>query len=630
MQKYSRTWIPVLLLVLATTALYGQFLWNPIIFDDVPFFRLDNENKQQVSGYRFSLLELRSLPYATLAWSKEWFGLEVFYFRVENLLLHAGVVLALFFFLAGLFAAVCGAATSVPFEPNHSKPIRPSTGSGRAYFNKILDGSISPRVTAFFAALLFALHPVATYAAGYLVQRTIIMATLFGLLAMLSYVHGSVRQKPPWLWMSVPFYYLAVFSKEHAIMLPFALLALTVLLHEDWRAKLKKRWGIFTALAGIAAFVLLAKKGLLGSVYEINASYFIWGIDSELTYPLSVLTQSWLFFKYAALWISPNPAWMSIDMREPFARSLFSPYLLALICFVVWGAGAFWLLLKRGRAGLAGFALLFPWVMFLTELSTVRIQEVFVLYRSYLWAAGAFCLLPVIFAKCNVRMTAGILVVIALAMFPISMERLMTFSHPVLLWDDAEKLVKGHTDLPGAHRIYFNRGTELVKIEKYDSAIADFKQAIALADGYADIYGNMGAAYLRKGDLQNALMSFNTAIDLLHHMDSPPNPHFIYGRALVFEKMGEMQKAQTDFKVTCRLAKRGCEKLGGRDLQNALVSFNTAIDLLHQTGEPPNTLFIYGRALVLEKMGETQKAQADYKMSCRLAKKGCEKLSAGN
>jgi len=583
LQKCSRAWIPALLLVLATTALYGQFLWNPIIFDDVSFFTVDSEGKQPVSGYRFSLFELRSLPYATLAWSKEWFGLEVLYFRAGNLLLHAAVVLALFFFLAELFAAVYGNHSEDDLNSGNplnvgralARPLR-QTQDRHAGLKPDLQSidplgatqtheqpALNSRLAAFFAALLFALHPVTTYAAGYLVQRTIIMATLFSLLAMLCYVQGCIRQKKLWLWMSVPLYYLAVFSKEHAIMLPAALLALTILLHDDWREKLKQRWGIFAALTVIAIFVLLAKKSLLGSVYEINASYFIWGIESELTYPLSILTQTWLFFKYALLWVLPNPAWMSIDMREPFARSLLSPYLLALVGFAGWGAGAFWLLLKRGRAGLAGFAMLFPCVMFLTELSTVRIQEVFVLYRSYLWATGAFCLLPVIFAKCNVRMAAGILSAIALAMFPISMERLMTFSHPVLLWDDAEKLVKGRADLPGAHRIARNRGTELTKIEKYDQAIADFKQAIALAEGYADVYGNMGGAYLNKGDWQNALMSFNIAIDLMHQMGEPPVAHFIYGRALVFEKMGETQKAQADYKVSCQLAKEGCQRLSG-------------------------------------------------------------------
>ena len=536
LQEYFRAWAPALLLVLVIVALYGQFLWNPIVFDDLYPFMVDNEGNQPVSDFRFSLLEVRSLPYATLAWTKAWFGLEMFHFRVENLLLHAAVALALFYFLSALFAAVCG---------DHG-------GSG-----------LSTRLAAFFAALLFALHPVATYAAGYLIQRTIVMAALFGLLAMWCYVHGSVRQKPLWLWMCVPFYYLAVFSKEHAIMLPAALIALTLLLHDDWRARLKQRWGIFAALAGIAIFVLLAKKGLLGSVYEINAAEMLRWADSELSYPLSVITQSWLFFKYALLWIFPNPAWMSIDIREPFARSLLSPYLIASGGFVAWGMAGFRLLLKRGRVGLMGFALLFPWVMFLTEFASVRIQEVFVLYRSYLWAVGACCLLPVVFSKVNARKASFILTVIALSMFVISMERLITFSHPVLLWDDAEKLVRGHDDLPGAYRIYYNRGTELIKMGRPDQAIADLKQSIALSRDSAEAHGNLGVAYLNKKDWQNSILSFSKSIEISDKAGKPPNPRFIYGLALAFEGIGDMQRAQANFKASCRMARRGCDKLSG-------------------------------------------------------------------
>lgn len=350
-------------------------------------------------------------------------------------------------------------------------------------------------------------------------------------------------------------------------MLPAVLLALTVLLHDDWWAKLKQRWGIFAALAAIAVFVLLAKKGLLGTVYEINAPEMLRKTDIELAYPLSVITQSWLFFKYALLWVFPNPAWMSIDMREPFARSLVSPYPIAAGCFIAWGAGAFWLLLKRWRMGLIGFALLFPWLMFFTEFSSVRIQEEFVLYRSYLWAVGAFCLLPVIFAKVNVRIAALILTIIALVMFAVSMERLMTFSHPVLLWDDAEKLVKGRADLPGADRIYYNLGTELIKIDQPDQAISNLKQAIVLNKDFVEAYGNLGAAYFKKGDWQNAAASFGKAIDIAHSKGKYLNPRYIYGRAQAFENMGEMQQAQADYKESCRLGNRGCEKLPGGSLR---------------------------------------------------------------
>ena len=260
------------LLITLVVALYGQFLSSPIVFDDLYFFTGDyKDNQPAVSSYRFALFELRSLPYATLVWTKAFFGLELIFFRGGNLLLHVAVVLVLFPFLSSLFSAVYGKSKN--------------------------QSSLSPSLAAFFAALLFALHPVATYAAGYLIQRTIVMSTLFSLLTLLVYVQGSVRQKPLWQWMSVPFYYLAVFSKEHAIMLPAVLIALTVLLHDDWWSKLKQRWLIFATLAVIAmfsVFILVSGIGidLLGSVYEPNGVEMLRQNDSKLAYPLSVITQS--------------------------------------------------------------------------------------------------------------------------------------------------------------------------------------------------------------------------------------------------------------------------------------------------------------------------------------------------
>lgn len=350
-------------------------------------------------------------------------------------------------------------------------------------------------------------------------------------------------------------------------MLPAVLLALTVLLYDDWRIKLKQRWGMFAAHLAIAVFVLLATRNLLGSVYEANAPEMLLQNESELAYPLSVITQSWLFFKYVLLWLFPNPAWISIDMREPFARSMLSPYLAAAGCFVAWGAGAFWLLLKRRRMGMTGFALLFPWLMFCTEFSSVRIQEPFVLYRSYLWAAGAFCLLPVVFDRTSVHIASIVLTAIALAMLPISMERLTTFSNPILLWDDAEKLVKGREDLPGVSRIYYNRGTEFLKIDLVDQALPDLKQAVALRGNFGEAYANLGHAYFKKGEWQDSASAYSKAIEIFLKKGLPPQWKYFYGRAMAFENMGDRQKAQADYRVTCMLANKGCEKLPGGSLR---------------------------------------------------------------
>lgn len=515
--------------------LYGQFLSNPIVFDDLPFFMLDNADQQPVDDYRYSPFELRSLPYATLAWGKATLGLNMLHFRIENLLLHAAVAVSLFFFLVNLFDALYGKREAVLLSSN---------------------------ALAFSAALLFALHPVAVYAAGYLVQRTILMATLFSLLTMLAYLHGSVRQNSVWLWASVPLYYFAVFCKEHVIMLPAVLAAVTVLLHDDWKAKLKQRWPVFVALALVALWVIATKRGVLGSVYEINAQEML-DVGNELNYPLSVLTQCWLFFKYMALWLFPNPVWMSVDMREPFAQSLWSGYSFALLAFVAWGAGALWLLVKRrGRLGLIGFAMLFPWLMFMTELSTIRIQESFVLYRSYLWAVGVGVLIPLLLDRLDKKVAAIIVGSVCIALFPISMERLASFSHPLVLWDDAEKLVKDRHDLPGAYRIYYNRGTELIKVDEYDLAIEDLTLATQLHPNWPFSYNNLGAALVKKGEWRAAAEAFTKGIEVAERQHMGINPRTYFGRAVAYEELGRFDLAKLDYQVTCKVAKKGCEKLG--------------------------------------------------------------------
>lgn len=524
----------ICLLAGAVAALYGQFLWNPIVFDDLPFFMADDGGHQPVDDYRYSPFELRSLPYASLAWGKALFGLDMLHFRIENALLHATVAVALFFFLARLFRS-----SSLQLAPSR----------------------LSPEALAFSAALLFALHPVAVYAAGYLVQRTMLLATLFSLLALLTWLHGEERSSKPWLWASVLSYYLAVFSKEHAILLPAMLVALTILLHADWKIRLRAYWSQLIGFVVVALFVVAAKKGVLGTAYEIYASDMLEDAGSNWNYPLSVLTQSWLFFKYALLWLFPNPNWMSADMREPFAQSLWSAYLLAFFAFFAWGAAAVKLLFKHGRMGLLGFALLFPWLMFLPEFSTIRIQESFVLYRSYLWAVGACALLPLLLQGLDKRMAVIVVGAITLAMIPISMDRLASFSHPLVLWDDAVKLVEEKRDLPGVYRIYYNRGSEYIKLGAYDAAIADLRTAAKLNPDWPFAQSNLGSALLGKGEWGLAATAFSRAIEIAEQKRMGVNPKPYFGRAIAHENLGEHVLARKDYELTCRLARKGCEKL---------------------------------------------------------------------
>lgn len=347
-------------------------------------------------------------------------------------------------------------------------------------------------------------------------------------------------------------------------MLPAVLVAMSILLREDWHEFLKKQWRIMLVFLAIAAWVVLAKKGLLGTVYEIYAPEMLVASDAKdvnLNHPLSVLTQSWLFFKYMALWVFPNPNLMSADIREPFASSLWSGYMAAFLSFLAWGGLSVWLLLKRGRLGLLGFSMLFPWLMFMPELSTVRIQESFVLYRSYLWAVGACAVLPLLLDSLDKRIATIVVWAIALAMFPISMDRLASFSHPLLLWDDAVKLVKDSPNLPGTYRIYYNRGTELFKVDDYDGAIEDLKLSAKLNPEWPFPLNNLGAAYGKKGEWALSVAAFSEAISIAQQKQMGVNPRPYLGRAMSYEQMGRFDLALSDYKLTCKLMNKGCEKL---------------------------------------------------------------------
>ena len=526
--------LQVLILLVSVFVLYGQYLENPIIFDDLPFFYGNGFDMQPVSIYQFDWLQIRSFPYATFAWTKALSELNIVQMRLGNIVIHAATVCVLYLFLKELI------------KYSHK-------AEGVIYKNS--------NWFAFYASLIFAVHPVATYAVGYLIQRTILMATLFSLLALLTYLRGSVGNKSILMWLCVPFYYLAVFSKEHAIMLPAVIAALTIAMHDDWLTRLRQRRWIFTSMLVVAGTVVLAKRGVIGSVYEPNGAVMLGADQVAMAYPMSVITQAGMFFKYIFLWLLPNPAWMSIDMREPFADGFLSIYGLAAAGFIFWGILGGWLLFKRDRKALAGFGMIFPWLMFMTEFSVVRIQDIFVLYRSYIWVIGGFCVFPALIEGVDIRKLIIFGSSIVFFLFGFSMERLVTMSHPLLVWDDAEKLIQNHTHLSGAYRIYNNRGTELLKIDQTDRAIADFNLAMKLSGEYAEARGNIGMAYLKKQEWEKSSTSFSRAIKIRQMSGKAVDPYYYFGRAHAYEGWGHLPDAKADYEVSCRLARLGCEKL---------------------------------------------------------------------
>jgi tetratricopeptide (TPR) repeat protein len=511
----------VLSLLAAVCLLYLPFLGNPFVFDDVPFFSGGKALQYAHAGFHF---DLRWLSYATLGWTAQLFSdVLPHFFRLGNLLIHAANAILLFYFLRQLTAAT-------------------------------IDG-VKPSVIArgaWFAALVFAVHPVAVYAAGYVVERSILLATFFSLALLLLYLRGILTGQARWLTLAVLAYFLAVFSKEHSVMMPAVLVALSILLRRKNRASGHALWLSWGAFIAIGVLIILCAKGVLGTPYEPMAAGLlkqqqISGNESAL-HLLSIFTQAGLYFKYLLLWLLPNPAWMSIDMREPFISSLGAwQGWLGIACFMLYGFAGAVLLLRGGARGLAGFALLYPWLQFVLEFSVIRVQEPFVLYRSYLWMPGLLLLVTLLITKWPDRKIFLALGVVAVIFAAASVNRLWVFADNYRLWNDAALLLTDvHT--PGADRIFYNRAQAEEAAGKLDDAIADYKRAVAISPQLAPVQFALGWAYLLADHYQEAITRFDAAM-----ADDPAYASAYYGKALSLSRLGKKEQAAKLMAKSCEL-----------------------------------------------------------------------------
>ena len=591
------SWLAGALIALALL-LYWSSLRNPLVFDDYQLLAARFQRMEAAPGFG-----LRWFSTASFAWIHEAFGADWRWQRLANVLLHAATAAGLFFLLRRLFDLVRIA------PPQNAQAL------------------------AWFGAFLFLLHPAAAYGVAYLIQRSIVMATLFCVLSLLLFVEGLVRRQIGWLIAAVAAYFLAVFSKEHAVMLPAVAAALVVLLRRpslpEWRLLLPP----FAMFAAIGLLVVLMAKGVLGVQYEPfgdaaarrltaadgGAPMLDGGMPSsdggKASYPLSVVNQGYLFFRYLLVWLLPMPGWMSIDLRPAFPAQLFGwPQTAGFLAWLAWPVAAAMLLLRGGRAGLAGFAMIAPWLMALTEVATVRVQEIFVLYRSYLWMVWLPAALPALLAPMRARWALATLVIAAAALLLPLQGRLGSFASNLALWDDAVRKLED-PGAPYVERSYRNRGVAYYQSKHFSEARRDFDRALELEPRSTEAWNLRGSLFMRTARYERAYEDFGRALALV------PNDADVLGRrCVVLMYLKRLDEALADCEQSVKLAPR---------VLDTRVSFGIVQALRGATGEaerhyrlaieidPSSGIAHYQYGLLLRGLSRTIEARREFDAGCR-------------
>lgn len=448
-------WLPLVLAALLIIYLPG--LGNRLVFDD----------EYLASGRLFldyaSLADIRTrmLAYGSFTWVRELFGDDWWKQRAVNVAIHAATVGVLWAFWREIVRHV----EPTPGEYQRSPALGIAVG-------------------------IFALNPVAVYAVAYLIQRSILMATLFTVLALWLFAIAVRRGSLALLAAAFLAYALGVVSKEYAILAPLAAIPVYILVARPRPARILAMGAVVAVLAGGVAYLLVKQYGeILGKPFDEYSQVYLAqlarlqpGADKN-AFALSILNQSWLFFHYGVRWFIPVAEWMSINLRPPFPVTWGFPHVLGIVGYLsVLAGGAFLLLRYRDWRALLGLSLLLPALLFGTEFATVWVQDPFVLYRSYLWAIGVPGLAFLALHGNPVRVLLPVSLVIGGLLVWQALDRVTSLATPERAWTDAIRKLPDDPRSVGRWFPYVNRGAAYAETNQFGLALKDYQRASTLGD----------------------------------------------------------------------------------------------------------------------------------------------------
>ena len=624
------------LLCAAVVVVYSFGLHNELIFDDA---RL---TEGTISGYGGLFpLKLRLLSYGSFNWVQALAGENILVQRSVNIALHLATCWAIYRLFALLIPRIVYAEETMAdtgFRPSQIAALK-------------------------VGVLVFALHPMATYAVGYLVQRSIVMATLFSVLACWAFVRGAIERKLVWYALATACYGAAVVSKEHAFLIAGLILPLYVFIARPTWQRASALFAIAASLLAIAIAVLLNQfPDMVGQMFDTPSRELAAQLDKQRPgamgqiFGLSVLNEAALFFYYGALWLVPYGGWMSIDMHPPFPLTMGSlPHALGALAYVVLlGVSVIAVLRKNDVRGFLGLCMLFPLLLFWTEFATVWVQDPFVLYRSYLWAIPVPAFVAIALTGFSPSTLYKFAAVVALALGATSVDRIMSMRNDRTVWSDAADKV-GLPSAPsavGRARAYMNRGMDHLKRLDLQPAMKDFQIAHSLgaphgealfamgmtehalerpaealrllekaeAEGYSDnvLHFHRGESQFALGLYEKSVASYTKALD---HPSSRIPVELAHARRAEGEmRLQNYVDAKKDFEALLAIDPKqaryrmglGLARLGLKDAAGALETFNILMQ------EKPDALAFYGRALAQYNLGNKAAALQDISKAVEL------------
>ncbi len=489
-----RRWLMLAVLILANVVAWRSTLEGRFVFDDVVILVEGEKRLAEPWPLSRSLrFEQRPLTWITFALNHAAGGLEPRGYRLVNLVLHLAAAVL-------LFAAV---REGVRHRPRQSEPTNPEHDSRRADW------------IALATALLWSLHPLATSAAGYVVQRAEVLVAVWTMAAAYALLR-SLRSSTPAAWLAAmsTSVVLAILSKPTAVFLPPLLLVIDWCLSQDRLGSIAARRG-WAHGVNFAAVLLLVPLGVIGGLAATDAGPTGAGMGVAGTSPLD-----YALVQIRAIGLYIELCWWPVGLSIDHGASALAPTRLA------WIGGA--ALLVATFASLAGLVGRRWWgvipAMLLLSLapssSVVPVADPVAEHRMYLpliavtlaVSCGMAALVSALGRGSPARGRVAAVSAIAALAAVATAEGIRThrrcgdYAQPAALW--SEVLDRRPDDL----RALLNRSQALIEAGDPEAAEADLERVQRLAPGDPRVLLNRAILEIESGDAESALPRIELAI----------------------------------------------------------------------------------------------------------------------
>ena len=451
---------------------------------------------------------------------------------------------------------------------------------------------------AWWGALVFAVHPLASEPVNYISSRSelLVGALLLGVLVAHAQSLAGDRR---WRWGAAVLLAGALLSKSTAIVAVPALVALDAMVlcrrtASGLRpADLAARHGVYWALAALYLLVI-SGNGFLGG----SLSTPVRDLSTQL------LTQAKAPAYYARLLAVPRP--LSVEHAFSESTSLHAVVLAAaaLLLSVTAVAVAAWRRHRVWVLGLVGAALV------LSPTSLMPLNVLVNERRLYLVVAAAgFVLLSGGIARMRVWTALACVCLAAL-----TVQRNAVWATPTELWESAVR--SGSR----SYRTYVNLGKAYQEEGRTEAARAAYEQALVIDDAHGDVYNNLAVLLHSAGRVAEAVPYYRAALERYPRMSE-----IHLNLAEAYRALGDVVLAQDTFRSALELDADngglwnnfGEFLMQSRDARNAEGAFRRAAALLPGRHEPRNNL---GNALGL--LGLHDEAVAAYRDALALDVQG--------